>query len=283
VSFLFRPCPSQGGGRPDEQARILQHSRPEAARSGRHAASARSDRGTMARRHQLGSRQWKVQRRRAATAPPRSRRSFGHGKRARGWERSQTPFLPPEDWHEPGGGELTPRYRIITQEPGEGYYHPVTAADVHDRLAALPPRMLQPLEVVQLSRMTRKKKTVPCYGMQWGNSLYLYPIEESLIEYFVRPPLEAERRESTMYGGRWQQTRDGLWRLIWTAQTIRDFYLNGILLHELGHLLDDRNRSYGDRERYADWFAIQYGYRASGGLVARDRAGQRSARRHAGL
>lgn len=34
--------------------------------------------------------------------------------------------------------------------------------------------MLKSLQVVQLSRMTRKKKTYPCYGMQWGRALYLY-------------------------------------------------------------------------------------------------------------
>ncbi len=31
-------------------------------------------------------------------------------------------------------------------------------------------------------------------------------------------------------------------------------------MHELGHLLDDRNTSYVDRERFAEWFAVQYGY-----------------------
>ncbi len=237
------------------------------------------DRGEMRQRNQHRSRQWSSPRN-ATMAAPRSRRSFDHGKRARGRERSQTPFLPPEDWHEPEDCGARRGYRIIRQEPGEGYRHPVTPAEVRDRLALLPPSMVEPLAVVQLSCMTRKKRTVPCYGMQWGSALYLYPIEESLVEYFLRPPLEAEWREATMYGGRWEQTRGGLWRLIWTEDTIRDFYLNGILMHELGHLLDDRNRSYQDRERYADWFAIEYGYLAS--RAAMDRWQDRKVvRRHA--
>jgi hypothetical protein len=97
--------------------------------------------------------------------------------------------------------------------------------------------------------------------MQWGTALYLYPIEESLIEHFARPPRTSERREAEMYGGRWEESDAGMWRLVWTPATIRDFYLNNILMHELGHLIDDRNRSYTDRERFADWFAIEYGYR----------------------
>ena len=63
--------------------------------------------------------------------------------------------------------------------------------------------------------------------------------------------------------------------------TIRDFYLNNILIHELGHLLDDRNRSYGDRERYAEWFALKYGYQATGGNRRRKKRQKVVRRRHA--
>jgi hypothetical protein len=209
-----------------------------------------------------------------------SRRNFAHGKRARGGKRSQSPFLPPEDWHEPRGDGGCGTYNIFVRDPGAGYCHAVTAADVRERLAELPNRWLETLEVVQLSQMTRKKRTLPCYGMQWGSAIYLYPIEDSLIEYFSRPPLAAERRESQMYGGRWEQESGGRWRLIWTPATIRDFYLNNILIHELGHLLDHRNRSFADRERYADWFAIEYGYRFSRRAAPEGQGQRRIKRRH---
>jgi hypothetical protein len=171
-------------------------------------------------------------------------------------------FLPPEDWHEPTETQLD-GFRVIRQSPGPGYRHAVTPREVRDRLAQLPAWMLEPLEVVQLSRMTRKKQTFPCYGMQWGNSLYLYPIEESLVEEFTRPPKPAVVNEMRMFGGRWVHVGGSHWELHWTEVSLRDFYLNNILIHELGHLLDNRNTSYTDRERYAEWFAIEHGYRAS--------------------
>jgi hypothetical protein len=135
----------------------------------------------------------------------------------------------------------------------------VTPEEIRARLAQLPAWMLDRLAVVQLSRVTRKKRLFPCYGMQWGSAIYLYPVESDLIEHFVRPPGPAARIEAATYGGRWETDDDGAWRLIWTEAGIRDFYLNNILIHELGHLLDDRNNSYTDRERYAEWFAIRYG------------------------
>jgi hypothetical protein len=154
------------------------------------------------------------------------------------------------------------------QEPGEGYRHILTPADVRERLAQVPPHFLEQLEVVQFSRMTRKKQSFPCYGMQWGNALYLYPLEDTLIEQYDTPPRPNLVNETRMYGARWSES-PGCWTLIWTEQAARDFYLNNILIHELGHLVDDRNSGYIERERYAEWFAVQYGYLWSGGRTAR--------------
>lgn len=200
------------------------------------------------------------------------------GKRARGeYGNTPMPFVPPEDWHEPleDGND----FRCIMQDPGPGYRHILTPEDVRKRLSKLPRHFVEPLEVVQFSRMTRKKRSLPCYGMQWGCALYLYPIEDTLVEYYARPPKPSQVNEARMYGGRWEQ-EDGMWRLVWTEDAIRDFYLNNILIHELGHLLDERNSSYVERERYAEWFAIEYGYRRSKRLDAYNTKRDRVRRHH---
>ena len=182
-------------------------------------------------------------------------------KQARGEKRSSPPFLPPEDWHEPS--ELSVALRVLVQDPGVGFRHVVTPKEVRTRLRDLDDRFVAPLQVVQLSRMTRKKNLFRCYGMQWGSSVYLYPLPESLVEYSGRPPRPAEQIEARMFGVQWEQCERRLWRLAWTPAAARDFYLNNILIHEIGHLLDERNQSYVDRERYAEWFALEYGYKPS--------------------
>ena len=185
-------------------------------------------------------------------------------RRARGGERNERlPYSPPEDWYEPDPS-LAPRtdYEIIVQSAGDGYRHVLSPLEIRQRLSQLPCQMLQSLEYIQLSCMTRKKRNFPCYGMQWGSTLYLYPIEESRIEYFDVPPKPAQFNEARMYGGRWIKENGG-WLLSWSEAAIKDFYLNNILIHELGHLLDGRNTGYVDRERFAEWFAIEYGYRRS--------------------
>lgn len=210
----------------------------------------------------------------------RVRTSVRWSRRARrslvGLTNLREPFAPPEDWHEPTNRNNG--YRIVVQPPGEGYVHVVTPAQVRERLAQVPQQFLQGLEVVQFSRMTRKKQSFPCYGMQWGATLYLYPLEESLEEWFSTPPRTEIYNEARMYGGSWDEPGVGSWRLTWSKAAIEDFYLNNILIHELGHLVDDRNTNYAEREQFAEWFAVQYGYRATGGQDGRRR--QKVRRRH---
>lgn len=196
------------------------------------------------------------------------------GKRAAGADsRRSGEVMPPEKWHEPSD-EPVRDFRIIVDPPGKGYRHVLTPEDIRERLAQFPAQVLASLEVVHLSAMTRKKKALPCYGMQWGSAIYLYPVEETRIETFRRPPRPAQLIEARMYGGCWRQ-QGRVWQLVWTEEAIRDYYLNNILIHELGHLVDQRNSSYVDRERYAEWFAIAHGYlptrpeRAAGGQLSR--------------
>jgi hypothetical protein len=178
----------------------------------------------------------------------------------------QSAFFAQEDWHEPQSNPERPAQttRFLRQSPGPRFIHPVTLAEIRERLQRLPQHIVAQVEVVQLSRMTRKRQLFPCYGMQWGASVYLYPIEESLVETYVRPPTPQQQVEARMFGGVWADT-NGEWTLTWTPATLKDFYLNNVLIHEIGHVLDTRNTRTEDRERFANWFAIEYGYRASRG------------------
>ncbi|GIX03647.1 MAG: hypothetical protein KatS3mg113_0653 [Planctomycetaceae bacterium] len=172
-------------------------------------------------------------------------------------DQRQAPFGPSETWYDP---DQIPRLKIIVQPPGEGYWHPLTPQMIRDRLAQLPTEFAQAVKVVQLCQMTRKRALFPCYGMQWGQAVYLYPIEASLIETYLAPPRPQQVIEARMFGGRWIQ-QGKHWKLLWTEQSIRDFYLHNVLIHEVGHVLDQRNTNQTERERFANWFAIEYGYR----------------------
>ena len=187
-------------------------------------------------------------------------------QRGIGGTEEKSAFFAQEDWHPPRSDNehSANGTRFIVQPAGPKFIHAVTVAEVRERLTLLPQPIVDQVEVIQLSRMTRKRQLFPCYGMQWGASVYLYPIEDSLIESYIRPPTPQQQIEARMFGGVWSETA-GEWTLTWTPENLKDFYLNNVLIHEIGHVLDKRNTRTEDRERYANWFAIEYGYRASRG------------------
>lgn len=177
--------------------------------------------------------------------------------RQRGAVSRSTSFSAPETWYDPHAGTDV---RYVAQPPGPGFLHPVSLDDIRQRITQLPTVFVEPLEVVQLSAMTRKRSLFPLYGMQWGPNVYLYPMEASLEEAYFRPPTPAQQIEARMYGGVWRQ-KGATWTLTWTHQAIQDFYLNNVLIHEIGHVNDQRNTNSAARERFANWFATEYGYR----------------------
>jgi hypothetical protein len=170
-------------------------------------------------------------------------------------------FSAPETWHE---AQQPGQIRFVEQPAGTNYVHPVSVEQIRQRISLLPREISRQVQVVQLSTMTRKRRLFPCYGMQWGPNVYLYPIESTLVETYVRPPTPQQQVEAKMFGGVWSHHHDE-WRLTWTAETIADFYLNNVLIHEIGHILDQRNTRTVDRERYAIWFATEFGFRADRG------------------
>lgn len=221
-------------------------------------------------------RMWKASRNRNFAALHVSKRKSARGRpvaayqgRGSARETKHQPFSAPENWYPPTESSSKPRF--VVEPPGSGYVHPVTVDEVRDRIERLPQAFTRQLEVVQFSRMTRKRNRFPCYGMHWGWSIYLYPIEEDLVEVYTRPPKPAQQIEAEMYGAKWVQGKGNLWRLKWTWATIKDYYLNNIVIHEIGHLVDQRNSRRDDRERFAEWFAVEYGYRATGGRLRRAR------------
>ena len=189
-------------------------------------------------------------------------------------DRYSVDYYPPETFYP--AEEDCDFFRMVTKPPGKNHIHVVTADEVIDRLHQLPEWMLDTLNVVQLSTVTRKMQTFPCYGLQWNTTVYLYSMHNSLVEHFHKAPPATFFNETKMYGAKWKQL--GVrWELHWKPSTIKDYYLNNILIHEMGHLIDDRNQSTVDRERYAEAFAIEYGY-----LKSTRPARRRHRRRHKG-
>lgn len=170
-------------------------------------------------------------------------------------------YSAPEAWYEPRNDHAI---RFVVDNPGRGFVHAVTTAEIKDFLlqieASLAGRIAELLDVIKLSGRTRKNGSQNLYGLQWGSAVYLYPFNESLREIYSYAPRNDQRIQTERYGGRWARTSNNQYEVIWTKSALRDFYLCEVLMHEIGHVLDQKNTGYREREQFADAFATEHGY-----------------------
>lgn len=160
-------------------------------------------------------------------------------------------------------------YSVTTEPPGKGFVHAVSADDIFGMLDLIPEQYLEKLTRIKLATYTKKRRRENLYGLQWHAGIYLFPLSDTLVEEYTRPPNPLELQEIKKYGGKFVQEGEK-WKIEWNESTARDYYLNCVLIHELGHVNDERNTAYADREAYANWFADAFGYPESNAQKHRD-------------
>jgi len=111
------------------------------------------------------------------------------------------------------------------------FIHPVARAEVEHRLHRMPPQHLVGLRAVFLLAGTRKQQrswtsSLGCYGIYWRECVFLCAHPFELGQY----------------------NRD----------SIRDFYLNDVLIHEVAHHIDrQRHAAHDIKEGFAHAFVQQ--------------------------
>lgn len=129
----------------------------------------------------------------------------------------------------------TPRVLVIP--PLEDFIHPCRPAEVKARLLLMPEELIEGLRAVFLLGGTRKQQqcwrsNLACYG--------IYMHMQSCIFLCAHP------------------YQLGTFNL----DTLRDFYLDEVLVHEVGHHVDRRRRAArGDKEAFAHAFVERHGDR----------------------
>lgn len=121
--------------------------------------------------------------------------------------------------------------RIVSLPPLPGFIHPCNREQVESRLAKMPPAHLEGLRAVFLLAGRRKQERswysdLACYGFYWNDCVFLCAHPFNL-------------------GGH-------------NLDSIRDYYLDDVLVHEVGHHVDrERNAPERKKENFANGYAEQ--------------------------
>lgn len=167
----------------------------------------------------------------------------------------------------PATTDSTSRHPTIRiEKTHEDFLYPVSEPDLLRALDGLPTSFTEGLRGVLVLAGSKKQARVArrqyFYGAYWRECVFLAPFPRAFLDVTHRRApnpivLEGWRRA----GVELTETPSGL-RVRFEERSLRSFYLRDVLMHEIGHHVDRRrNVPVARSERFAEWFASEYGYR----------------------
>ena len=161
-------------------------------------------------------------------------------------------FLPPEQ------GEETPIF--IVENTSRDFFHPLTVAEIQAVLQQLPEQDVENLTHIWLKNTPFDKAHQTNYI--WGSrveliTLYAFPC--NLQMRFERKPEQKDIRYHEKYTKDWREDKNG-WYLQFTSESIRQFYIEKLLLYSIGQMVNAIWQRYAKNtsRKKVDDFATQY-------------------------
>lgn len=172
-------------------------------------------------------------------------RKFGDVKGGRKWTKlTDNIFKRLHSLERPSQYDVLPFY--IQDNPSRDFFYPVSITDIQAQLDLLPSETTQYITHIWLKKV---KKTDFVDGKSYqamfvsGSGVRLiilnaFPKDLRMI-FSKKEPTQKVKKFYAQWDTQWC-TKGGVWHLQWTNDSIKRYYLEHLLLHEIGHLEDDR-------------------------------------------
>ena len=157
----------------------------------------------------------------------------------------------------------------MVDTPSRDFFFPATIEEIKETLNKLPKEHTENLTHVWL-RKVKKKDYENSETFQGSficgsgvNLIVLYPFPADLIMRFDKKPSQNKLKRYSPYTSDLIQ-KEGQWHLKWTKMGIKKYYLEGLLLHEIGHHIDSYYQRYWSKayknkcEKFADNYAVYW-------------------------
>lgn len=156
---------------------------------------------------------------------------------------------------------------LIEDNPSRDFFFPLSGDEVVEALKSLPKRDYEGITHIWLRRLKKTdfiNHAQPLASFSCGSRvrlITLYPWPNSMtLSYGQKKPSNHIINEVSRFGGEIKR-RGREWVSEWTLRSLRQFYLQGILFHEVGHHIDQYYRHFSDAntketEEFADQYAL---------------------------
>lgn len=169
----------------------------------------------------------------------------------------------------PSKGVETPVFMV--ENPSKDFYFPITPDDIKEVLKKLPNEHTRSLSYIWLRKIKKRDYlNDPLQGSFIVGSgvhliiLYPFPIDNRMIFGKVKP-LQKKVNYYKNYTTELQQDDKGYWYLQWAEDEIKKYYLENLLLYEIGNSIHSYYSIYWSKaadkkkEAFADSYAAFWG------------------------
>ncbi|MEM1118877.1 MAG: hypothetical protein AAGJ18_00425 [Bacteroidota bacterium] len=155
---------------------------------------------------------------------------------------------------------------FIEDNPSRDFFHPISIEEIADFLTKLPSSETKDITHIWLRKIKKtdfkKGETYQaCFICGDGVNLIVFnSFPRDLRMYFGK---KKPTKKDVKFYGEWEDNwikEKGNWYLNWTKKNIKKYYLEHLLLHEIGHLIDSINKRFYSktRDKQKEDFANNY-------------------------
>ena len=112
------------------------------------------------------------------------------------------------------------------------------------------------------AKIESTSKTKFRYGTYWNNCIFIHPYPQKLlVKNHIKSPRPHTLNDYIRVGAEVKILNKGV-SIEFTEQSLREFYLRDVFVHEMGHHVDRFfKKNEAKSEGFAEWFATEYGFR----------------------
>jgi hypothetical protein len=145
---------------------------------------------------------------------------------------------------------------------------PISVADIEYTLSLLPEKFTKGIKGIFLLSGTNKQEVFAQKRITYGGYYYymqiimLHPFPYNMLDRFYKKlPAPHKLNEFKRAGARVTKVKNG-WNINFSLMNLRNFYLNDVLIHEIGHHIDKTyDKSDKKVENFAEYFVQKYSSR----------------------
>lgn len=157
---------------------------------------------------------------------------------------------------------------LIQDNPSRDFFFPISAEEANEAIQALPNDDSAGLTHIWLRRINKidfERGRLPLAEFICGSGVrlvVLYPFPKSLImDLGNKKPSARKLKELSKFCNNILHVK-GNWSIQWDIDSLRKYYINNLLYHEIGHHIDWYSRHWSKAnnkkvEEFADQYAIQ--------------------------